>query len=276
MASSAIESAASRIKRSRTHLDSINAHITDYIRSTKDDFVIKVNPQLNSVYLVWWTEANYWLSFDTSVIIGEFLYNLRSLLDNLVCALVRVSDPDSDCAGRQFPIHSDGPKFNASAKDVLKGVPDAGLRLIRDLQPYQRGNGAKLDPLNILNALCNRDKHRALQIVAGYHRDAQFRISRPDGRPVLYFGLPRSAFMDGPKVVDLPLTPSEVDGELKVEAGGTKTVCFLEPGPWGERPVNEVLVACLDYVEKRVVPRFKPLLDQGIDPDRGPSNFSPD
>jgi hypothetical protein len=49
---------------------------------------------------------------------------------------------------------------------------------------------------------------------------------------------------------------------VDVEAGSTRGVRFREDGSWGDRSVNEVLFTCMEYVENRVIARFKPFFNQ--------------
>jgi hypothetical protein len=168
MSSPWLEAIDRRIKRAHRHLDTIHDDTRRFIESTKHEFVFKANPNTDETWVVYWVDGPGQLTFDTSITIGEFLYNLRSALDNLICGLVRTVKPDSSCAGRSFPVCVDPDEYVKQAHKVLKGVPTNARRIIDNLQPHLRGNGAEHDPLNILNTLCNRDKHRALRVVSGY------------------------------------------------------------------------------------------------------------
>ena len=167
-----LESVDAKLDRAHEHLGVIDEQIGDFAKATKDKshFVIKTNPQTAKVWMVWWIDEPHHTPLSLSVRIGEFLYNLRSSLDNLVCALVRSQTPSSTCRGRGFPIFTDSDKYADYRASMLKGVPDRARALIDGLQPYTRGHGSvDKDPLNILNSLCNRDKHRALNLSTGYN-----------------------------------------------------------------------------------------------------------
>jgi hypothetical protein len=199
-----------------------------------------------------------------SVVIGEFLYNLRSALDNLVCALVRIGRNGSSCSGRGFPIHTDCDKFDAEAARKLRGVPPSARALIQGLQPYSRGNlGATIDPLNILNLLRNKDTHRALNLAVNYHRNTSFRVLETSTRRALAsVTIPETLYLSqGAQTIPLPFPASDMPSEVKVQAAGSTGIAFLEDGPWGDRKVNDVLVSCLDYVERGVVARFMPFFN---------------
>ncbi|HEY3923420.1 MAG TPA: hypothetical protein VGL75_02580 [Acidothermaceae bacterium] len=105
-----------------------------------------------------------------AIILGELAHNLRSALDHLVYQLVinnGVTPPDRNWL--QFPIYSDAAKYKSALSDgrgkYLVGVTDDVRDRIADLQP---GNRRKLypivgsDPLEVLAALNDTDKHRIL------------------------------------------------------------------------------------------------------------------
>jgi hypothetical protein len=99
------------------------------------------------------------------LIVGDFLYCLRSSLDQLVWQLAKaggVAYPE----GTQFPIfHCRNEKrFDA----YTFGVPAGAVGIIDSLQPYHGGTdrAIKSHLLWRLNALCNIDKHRRVPVNA--------------------------------------------------------------------------------------------------------------
>jgi len=213
---------------------------------------------------MWWMEfATAHPPLTISIEIGEFLYNLRSALDNLVCALVRNEKNTyaASCSGNGFPILTDCDKFDAEAPRSLKNVPPAARTLIQGLQPYSRGtDAAEVDPLNILNVLRNRDTHRALHLGLAYNRNTQFIISDSfTGRVIAHVALPETVYPAyDPQTIQLPITAKEMPAAVDVARSTSGGVRFREDGPWGDRSVQEVLLTCFDYVEQRVIARFKP------------------
>jgi hypothetical protein len=269
------DTTTARLDRARKHLSEINRMIEELVAAVDNKFVIKTNPD-GAVWMVWWIEGPHHLPLDACVIVGELAYNLRSALDNLVCALIRIDKPEASCSRRSFPIYTDGDDYEKHAPELLKGVPAEAQRLIKSLQPFERGSAIELDPLHILNTLCNRDKHRALRLAAGFSSGARFLVSHHTGKPLLPpFGLPRAMFADGPHIVELPLTPAMVTPYANVKATGKNQVAFLDDGPWGDRPVDEVLTACVNYVDEQVLPRFKRFFSSAP-PAQDDPPFSPD
>lgn len=94
------------------------------------------------------------------LVVGDFLYCLRSSLDQLVWALAKV--PGSYPDRTQFPIldHVDTGTFSR----CTFGVPTNAVKIIESLQPYngQTPAAIKSHLLWRLNKLCNIDKHRRI------------------------------------------------------------------------------------------------------------------
>jgi hypothetical protein len=95
-----------------------------------------------------------------TMIAGDFLYCLRSSLDQLVWSLAK--EIGSYPSGTQFPIldHRDQGKFNRNTI----GVPLGAVAIIESYQPYNAQSPALMKEhlLWQLNKLCNIDKHRRI------------------------------------------------------------------------------------------------------------------
>src|ERR1700730_15222031 len=90
-----LHSVDAKLDRAHEHLDIINRDIENFIEGTKHTVVPQTNPQTNEPWIVWGMDEPSHPPLSVSVEIGEFLYNLRSALDNLVCALVRSRKNDA-------------------------------------------------------------------------------------------------------------------------------------------------------------------------------------
>ncbi len=95
-----------------------------------------------------------------TLIAGDFLYCLRSSLDQLVWALAK--NVGSYPSGTQFPIFEqrDQGRFNR----YTFGVPSDAVPIIESHQPYNAQNATLMKEhlLWQLNKLCNIDKHRRI------------------------------------------------------------------------------------------------------------------
>jgi hypothetical protein len=99
---------------------------------------------------------------EVSAIAGDFLANVKSILDYIVWELVKTTPGNSPTASNQFPITYTASEFaDQIARKRLRGVPIEAATLIERLQPYNAGNSF----LGTLNRLHNIDKHRTLNVV---------------------------------------------------------------------------------------------------------------
>lgn len=101
------------------------------------------------------------------ILIGEYMHNLRSSLDNLAYALARTKqDPPENPNKISFPIFQDETEYNKKTKAILhQQLPLDAANLIEKLQPFQRANPdvegePHTDALVLLQWFNNVDKHR--------------------------------------------------------------------------------------------------------------------
>jgi len=96
-------------------------------------------------------------------IIGDAVHNMRSAIDCLAWALC--TKPSRVTA---FPIFTSPPKEERSKRrfdDMIRHIPPDAQEIIKELQPYNYGDLAKLYPLAVLQWLSNTDKHQVLVAV---------------------------------------------------------------------------------------------------------------
>lgn len=204
------------------------------------------------------TRWNYFACHDlvidpiVAVVIGEFLYDLRSALDHIVAA--NVNTPGRRRKS-QFPIFTEDIfatlpngqliEEHASRRDAwkgwLKGVPDAVVAVIKDAQPYAKGVEYNSDPndhaLAILDTYQLADKHRELAVIDGGIDDPHGMVIYPDGTPVEidYRNAPAGVMArDGTRVFD---SDTEVDVQL---TGTLKVAMTRRPEPGDEVPAPTV------------------------------------
>ena len=97
---------------------------------------------------------------DISLSLSDFVYALRSGLDQLAWQLALLGNPDPP-RDVMFPIHSDqSPKAEERFRKLVWDMPCDAVAVIKDLQPYKRGAAYRDDALWKLNELSNIDKHR--------------------------------------------------------------------------------------------------------------------
>jgi hypothetical protein len=198
-----------------------------------------------------------------AIVAGDCLFNIRSALDHLLCALI----PGEDKGRAQFPIFTSDPLSVDLAtgrwrdtgarnrwRSQVKGVPDGPLAVITELQPYkQAGNdteNAQHHSFAVLQSLQNADKHRQLV----FHRP----------------GL-KHAVVRVPGAQDLCIVPSLYDGarifamdcKMDVELEGVISVPFsVGDGVGYEYPLMFNLL--LDFIANEVLPALEPFVPPSL------------
>jgi hypothetical protein len=106
-------------------------------------------------------------------LLGDFIHNARSALDNLVCAMILRQDPDASLEHAAFPAYEGRKQWNAGIINrdrstdgpaPTDGVAAEVLAAIEESQPYHiKGTATrKRAPLLRLQTASNLDKHRTL------------------------------------------------------------------------------------------------------------------
>jgi hypothetical protein len=107
-----------------------------------------------------------------SLMLGDVAANLRSALEHLAWGIVArgrrgkrgLPLTNDEARGVSFPIYGERRQFNGEVDRKLIGADRGDVARVRRVQPYHRGRrGKSRHALFILSALCNADKHRAIE-----------------------------------------------------------------------------------------------------------------
>lgn len=165
-ASSSLEGVYAKLDRARVHA----RELTDVIGTAIDpaSYDIAVNRRGNQ--LVYSVGTVPEVPTESSLLLGDFLTNLRAALDHLAWRLV-LHDGGRPNTATKFPILRAAPMRNGvTVQPSIAGVSDqAILDNIEALQPYmgqRHGHHVEDSALFVLNELVNIDKHRLLLVIA--------------------------------------------------------------------------------------------------------------
>jgi hypothetical protein len=197
-----------------------------------------------------------------SLLIGDFLHNVRSALDHLAWKLG--GDPPPNEKASEFPIFWSRNLFRRNPKgrsgyDKTSGMEARAQALIEDMQPFNGGDDPKLHPLWMLHELSTEDKHR-LPIVTGL---------------VVEGGVEPRLILSDPDSLSLPVT----DWRGTINVGTFKTgdpiakwtagdftrepeshedfnivfgIAFDPEGPGRGRPVFDALAECINAADEAI------------------------
>jgi len=152
-----------KVGRAATHFGTLHDEIRKFVDDKPHAFLPEIDRE-GSRYVVRIrvdrTPPARW-----SLIVGDFIQNLRASLDHLVWRLVRANGC-SPTRRNAFPIHSQKPTPRNRGLDpwnaALQGVHPRARAAINSVQPYQAPNGPRRHILSNLSRLSNEDKHRVV------------------------------------------------------------------------------------------------------------------
>lgn len=248
--SSGLDFANRKLYRAATHLNSFRVEIGKYM----DTGPYKINPHPNAEKTF---EVITMPPPDISIIAGEVLYQIRSALDYLAFALVKlnpfaIAAKDKWWKSCEFPLWSKPLAAGTTSlpqskfERVLPGISARAFTFIESVQPYHRKKCAAANHLWLLGELSNIDKHRHLNIVITKLRKTEVAISE-SGKPKFSIAtLNHGAKIESPQ------------GYMQVKGSLLPLVTFDESAiaEASQIPVDYVLQTCLSTVQNTIVPEF--------------------
>jgi hypothetical protein len=169
-----------RLRRASYHLQRFENEVRQWM--DEGPYQIVSEPQPEQRQKVFRVEILSSPPPELGLLIGDYLHNLRSALDNLAYDLARAhrGGPLSRSVAKdsQFPIFKDRDQFMSRGMNQIRGVAPEAQKIIEELQPYQRGNEFAYDRLWWLRELSNNDKHRLLQPMLLYPTGVGMAVSK--------------------------------------------------------------------------------------------------
>lgn len=151
-----------KTERAKLHLDALNRELDAF---AKEPYTVVAKEDAENSRYIRRTQFQA-LNPVMGMLLGEFLYNLRSGLDQLAW---QIATPD---ARKRFPSIICFPIFERVSNShdrknynkALDWFPDDVKKEIENLQPHKQPNAIMDHPLWQLNKLCNIDKHCVIPI----------------------------------------------------------------------------------------------------------------
>jgi hypothetical protein len=152
------------IKRANRNLVEINDVLTEW--RSQNPYTLVREPDGDEPVYRFKLVVNDHPPDDLGTAIGEFAYNLRAGLNQLVWQLSLRFTPDLDPSAlegtTEFPIFHEFKSDDIRKR--LRLIKDSDARaIIRGLQPYHQGDSAKQDLLSVIYYLHNVSKYQVLQ-----------------------------------------------------------------------------------------------------------------
>jgi hypothetical protein len=248
-----------KLTRAGEHLDALEAAIREFLDSQPyrprpgadtetQESVIRIQIVRDAPVVEW------------GVVIGDVLHNLRSCLDHLAWHVG--GNPPPNEATSEFPIFLDRARYRRRGIAKIAGAPPDAQAIIEDLQPFQRGDKAHLDPLWSLHELSNFDKHRLLHVSVADVSGATYLMRAPAGSRSEFDTVRFGPFEDDKVIARWPLDPDS--GVATPDAGEPFhfifQITFGPDGPGRGQPVGEGLRRIHGHIGRVVLPRLAPFL----------------
>lgn len=221
-----------KLSRAGQHLHNLEALVKQH-RSTT---AIELHRGIVRRRMVWELSIEKAPPVELALVLGEFLYNVRSTLDYLAVALLPAKHKRDAyypiLAERiwEIPAAPDEPKHFQDMRRrwalIERNVDPAAVDIIKAYHPPS-GRPSKRKPmhdLTVLNGMSNRDRHQSLNLVAYgldaatsrfvvRHKDGSTEVLTPDRPPAPY----RNAHPAGSRLELPPGTePIDVSGQIVV------------------------------------------------------------
>lgn len=251
-----------KVGRAESHLRELDALLSGFA-DTKSMVAEPVYEQFDDGQGAWGARLRclHGAPDEASVLVGDFLHNLRASLDYLARALVMTSGnrPIDGTGGTTFPIREQ-PKQHGHLRVNGTVAPDVGL-VIESFQPYKAAPGAiESHPLAMLHRFSNIDKHRSLHLpLIAAVEPVSMIVAKVDPLPIGIIQATLRTFSDGDWLI-VPAAPFPETAKVEV-VSALRPIISLE-GAYHYPGMGTVsLVDQLDYmlrtVRDAVVPSFR-------------------
>lgn len=262
-----LEGVKLKIDRATEHLEELHKEVGAYLDSGPYEVVRESQEEGNPLLVC---KVNRLPPLRLSVLLGDFLHNLRSSLDHLAWQLVLTNGGHPD-TGTSFPIFEkrrDFKKFKKN-KETITGVvgevADEAADLLEGLQPYNNAAGSPREhPLWILSKLNNIDKHRQFNIaVLNTSEVVQADLLTDDGTGIyMTLQFPNEVGKNKPieDGATIGVDPFDTGPGYRLRVGMFSMVGLQETGevgPFGTRSVGTVARELLDHVRDGILPEFE-------------------
>jgi hypothetical protein len=254
-----------KLDRAGAHLDDLDRQVKDFIASEPYE-MYATSPDPITQATEFRVRVHRQPPPALGLLAGDCLINLRAALDHVVyaAATAHVGGAPAKPRALQFPICLDANSFRDGATQrCIRELSQSARDAIEQLQPYHSSN-AEIHPLSVLAELCNADKHRVINIVAGYAHARRHRLTQvggPEPGVTTGVGPEMGALVDGMVVARLEAPRNAfgyVDGE--VELWLDYMLVFDPNGPVPNAPLEPTLIAIRDYIRDTVLPALHPFV----------------
>ncbi len=257
-----------KLERAELHFETLKSHVGLFFEGEPDAYRIVSEVDKETSRLLGRIKIARQPPLKWSVIVGDYIHNLRCVLDHLLRQLV-IANGEKPAFGNAFPLFDQEPPESPSNGERekwernVRGISEDALRFVKFCQPYNALDG---DPaahtLAGIRRFSNQDKHRAIvPALCAIHGDPElfeidlFRyqdILRPTGKITVHAGRALKhddVVFHSPVTITGPNPIVETDGKAAVDIGfGTPPVAMKGLKQMSEA-VGMVLRNCRGFID---------------------------
>ncbi len=260
-----MQSIARKLRRAEKHLHTLSNEVDRFYKSRSHSacHAQDVDTREHVFFVHFSTEVDE----SWSVLVGEYVYQLRSSLDHII---YQMACPPVDAS--EFPIFVDrdkyfatdrrgGPKWG-SGRHKIRGIDPAAFSIIDDAQPWNCREPTS-HPLWLLQELSNIDKHRRLHltsVLAGV-TPSMVTVSAAEFTGFSSFSPRVSGPIESGAEVLRFSTEGDFRGEVKVDRDLTFQIAFDDPSsPFHGMPVIDGLGYEIGKAVTRILNDLRPFV----------------
>ncbi len=261
-----------KIDRAKVHIAEFEKLEESYVKNDSYRIVEKIDPTSGNKLFLITMGGNP--SPEISAVVGDAIHNLRSALDHLACALIRLRNPRHLCIGNaiQFPIGKNVGDFKSKLRTYTDKAGTQTTGVFNAIKPYPRGKGKTLFRNHALDI---KDKHRLLLLIGKpkltrldvtINKGVPNRSVKPDDVIISMASLSRQDGTalyipkGGRRITHLTPRNAAYYSNFEVTLRPTGHIAFSEPGPLDGEAVIQTLVHFVDAVEE-TLEKFVPFFE---------------
>jgi hypothetical protein len=249
-----------KLERAEKHLGTINYELNRYLRRNPCRTVGEFEPDGTHYVCRFWVDTQP--PEDLPLLIGDFLTNLRAVLDHLITHLSTKNGKVPNDVGWPFCgspkefLRADPPGSEGWVKSSgmyrIRRISDVHQAHVQALQPYVTKEPPN-STLGYLNSFCNRDKHRSIRTVAAQFWGIAWQFNPP------IVGVPDGEYFDGPFEHKDKMARFKITRDPNIEEpvkGSLGTVVVFRDTPGTLMLVAHMLALMAHTVRNDILPLF--------------------
>jgi len=259
-----LTSVREKVGRAREHHEVLHREFDSFMKDDPDSpwgLAFDLDHKVGECRFWWRQEEPTPLRW--SVILGEFLYDLRSALDHLARQLVLANGRKPDNR-TEFPVFKSEDDFEGRSCPKTRGMSAKVKALLLEIQPFREWPENPMDTtLWGIQNLCNFDKHKLLHLTDPWLMTAEMNVTGPG---VEWIQKPRRMRLYDKAKICAYRWDTSADTNVNMNFGFSLDVALAE-GQWQPEGAGQpsegmsvlhLMDVCLKYMETTFLPRFEP------------------